>query len=302
MNFLNLKYFTDIVEVGSISEAARRNYMAQQSMSSHLKKLENYYQTPLFERGNPLVLTDNGTRLYQTAKQVLALLEQVQTEISAQRDPRKKRLVLGLSFGGIPPFLEELLEQVRQKGGADLDLQVLNNCARQVPLPGEIELYLGLEPPGENFAEIPLLLDRIVVVVSQGLLTQVLGAKAEQAAVAVRETSNPAYLNPVPFARMDSLTLDGALTWELQKLYQGIQNLGLKTSSDMLAASLCRNGKHALITLEDYAYRAFQKDEDIRIIPLPQVRGIQLSLYHWKDRELSHNAALFVQAAKELWT
>lgn len=295
MNLLNLKYFTDIVELGSISKAARRNYIAQQSMSNHLKKLEDYYQTVLITRGNPLSLTSHGRRLYQTAKQVLSLLDQVQAEISASRSAPSNRLVLGFSLSGIPPFLEGVLDQVRQKAGADLELQLLNDCADLSQLPDEAALYLGLEPPEGEFAEFPLLSDRVVVAVSRRLLEEIHGAGAEEAAKAVQRHSDPAGLNPVPFIRIKMKKPEF-----LEGLYHGIQTTVLETSNDALGVSLCRDGKGALITTEDYARRVFQQDVHILVIPLPAQETIQLSLYCRKGRELSPAAALFLQTARDV--
>lgn len=68
INYLDLKYFVDIVDFGSISSAARYNYIAQQSMSAHLKKIEKYYGCELFSRSSPMYMTDAGEKVYKASK------------------------------------------------------------------------------------------------------------------------------------------------------------------------------------------------------------------------------------------
>lgn len=75
MNYLKLKYFIDMADCGSISAAARKNIIAQQSMSACLRSLEAHYGVKLFRRSTPLQLTPEGQRLYTMAHKVLALMD-----------------------------------------------------------------------------------------------------------------------------------------------------------------------------------------------------------------------------------
>ena len=65
MNFLNIKYFIAIAEEESISAAARKLFVSQQSLSEHLKKLENQIGVPLFNRETPLSLTVAGETYFE---------------------------------------------------------------------------------------------------------------------------------------------------------------------------------------------------------------------------------------------
>lgn len=50
MNFHKLKYVVVAADSGSFREAARRLYMAQSSLSTAIKELEEEYQIQIFER------------------------------------------------------------------------------------------------------------------------------------------------------------------------------------------------------------------------------------------------------------
>ena len=67
MNIRNIRYFVTIAQERSITSAARKLFVSQQSLSGQLKKLEEEAGTPLFYREVPLRLTPAGEVLYQDA-------------------------------------------------------------------------------------------------------------------------------------------------------------------------------------------------------------------------------------------
>lgn len=77
----HLKTLLALEETGSVSLAAKRVFLTQSALSHQIRALENYYETPLFERkSTPLRFTPAGERLLQLARD---LLPQVAT---AERD------------------------------------------------------------------------------------------------------------------------------------------------------------------------------------------------------------------------
>ncbi|WP_165089210.1 LysR family transcriptional regulator [Neisseria yangbaofengii] len=77
----HLKTLLALEETGSVSLAAKRVFLTQSALSHQIRALENYYDTPLFERkSTPLRFTPAGERLLQLARD---LMPQVAT---AERD------------------------------------------------------------------------------------------------------------------------------------------------------------------------------------------------------------------------
>lgn len=69
MNIENLKMFCLVVDVGSISQAARLNYVSQPAVTRQIHQLENFYGTLLFDRSEgKLRVTESGKMLYPFAK------------------------------------------------------------------------------------------------------------------------------------------------------------------------------------------------------------------------------------------
>lgn len=83
MDLRQLRYFTAIVEEGTISAAARKLNISQPPLSLQIRMLEDEYGTKLFERGaRQITLTDAGRMLYRYAAGILEL------EAAADKDLR----------------------------------------------------------------------------------------------------------------------------------------------------------------------------------------------------------------------
>ncbi len=54
----SLKCFAAAAEELNFTRAAKRLFISQQALSSHISKLEEYYGVRLFDRGIPMTLTD----------------------------------------------------------------------------------------------------------------------------------------------------------------------------------------------------------------------------------------------------
>lgn len=72
MDLRQLRYFLQIVELGSLSRAAEALHVAQPALSLHLKRLEQEFGCQLLHRtARGVVPTESGRRLAQRAEQIL---------------------------------------------------------------------------------------------------------------------------------------------------------------------------------------------------------------------------------------
>ena len=82
MDLRQMKYFTTIVEQGTISKAAKVLHMAQPPLSIQLKQLEDELGVVLVKRGNHQIeLTQAGTMFYKRCLQILDLSEIARNEM-----------------------------------------------------------------------------------------------------------------------------------------------------------------------------------------------------------------------------
>ena len=80
MTLQQLKYVTTIANIGSISEAAKRLFVSQPSLTKAIKELEKEMGITIFDRTNKgITVSKEGERFLGYARQVLeqaALLEE----------------------------------------------------------------------------------------------------------------------------------------------------------------------------------------------------------------------------------
>ena len=91
-----LEVFVAIVEHGNFSEAGRHLYLAQSTVSSHIKTLEDTLHVMLFQRESKknLILTAEGKRVYQYASEVIRKCNALESALGADR---QHELMIGAS-------------------------------------------------------------------------------------------------------------------------------------------------------------------------------------------------------------
>jgi DNA-binding transcriptional LysR family regulator len=146
-----LRAFVAVVETGSVTGAAQILNLTQAAVSQQLKRLEELFDTELFERHHKrLALKPNGERLIGHAQRLIALNEEVWGAMSRPAYAGEVRLGVPHDIVGpyLPPILKrfdqawprvrvalkctttpQLLESLRQ-GGIDLTLTTEQRCGR----------------------------------------------------------------------------------------------------------------------------------------------------------------------------
>ena len=93
MEIRQLRLFREVVDAGSISEAARRLNLSQPPLSYHMKMLEQELQVTLFQRGRRSIeLTDAGRLLYERSQALLDMESTVSREITEAGSRRTLRI------------------------------------------------------------------------------------------------------------------------------------------------------------------------------------------------------------------
>ncbi|MGE4321122.1 MAG: LysR family transcriptional regulator [Acholeplasmataceae bacterium] len=104
MRLIQLKYFVEICDHGSLSLASKFLFVTQPTLSSAINNLEKEYNIKLFERkGNALILTKDGEFFYEKAK---AILEQISIFEKDLKDLADKKTTIRI---GVPPMIGSFL-------------------------------------------------------------------------------------------------------------------------------------------------------------------------------------------------
>ncbi len=97
MDIRQLRTFSCVAELGSLSKASDTLRVAQPALSRQIKLLEHELRADLFTRnGRGMVLTDAGRLLLARTAGIVRQLDQVRDEIQSAGGPPSGRVVLGL--------------------------------------------------------------------------------------------------------------------------------------------------------------------------------------------------------------
>jgi len=112
-----LKYFVTTVESGSVAEASRKLYIAQPSISSAIKMLEEHFELQLLIRHHAqgISLTPTGQRFYQRACELLRQARGFEQEVLADNDSVSGQIDIGCFETVAPLYLPPILAGFRRQ-------------------------------------------------------------------------------------------------------------------------------------------------------------------------------------------
>ena len=126
----SLKCFAAAAEELNFTRAAKRLFISQQALSSHISKLEEYYGVRLFDRGIPMTLTDAGRALQKHAREILSSVDDYAREVQDIKNFRQGELTVGIPVTRgtimLPPVVENVsIEWERQGQPGKLTAEVV---------------------------------------------------------------------------------------------------------------------------------------------------------------------------------
>ncbi len=130
LNYHHLLYFWTVARAGSIAKAGEELHLAQPTISSQLKLLEESLGHKLFERqGRKLVLTDVGRTVMRYADEIFRLGNELKNVVSGLPPGQQLRLNVGV-VDVIPKLVAEQLLKPALEAGPSLRI-----ICREGPLP-----------------------------------------------------------------------------------------------------------------------------------------------------------------------
>ncbi|MCL9783977.1 LysR family transcriptional regulator [Vibrio sp. S4M6] len=134
--------FTYVIEYESFTQAANALDMTKSTVSRKIDELETYLGVRLITRSTrSLIMTPEGERFYQSAMQMLEVIEEAELEVSASQDLIRGKLnvVMPVEIGHLfaCPFINNFL---KLHPDVSINLEMTN---REVDIIGEgIDLYI----------------------------------------------------------------------------------------------------------------------------------------------------------------
>ncbi len=116
MNLRDLQYLVSVAELQHFGRAAERCHVSQPTLSTQLRKLEDYLGVPIFERsGRRVLVTPAGEQVVERARVLLRDYEELQLTARRLRDPAAGQYRLGVFPTLAPYFLPRVIPSVHAR-------------------------------------------------------------------------------------------------------------------------------------------------------------------------------------------
>ncbi|HEX7150180.1 MAG TPA: LysR substrate-binding domain-containing protein [Thermoanaerobaculia bacterium] len=167
---LELRHFrlvTAIADAGSLAAASLQLHLTPSALSHQLRDAEERLGIPLFQRRNrKLLLTGAGEKLLESARRVLAQVDEAAAQLRGEAPHDLLRISTGCYtvYGWLPPVLAKW-----QREHPRVELRIVLEATRQ-PIPallaGQLDLALTTDAPSQpRLARTPLMTDELVLLV-----------------------------------------------------------------------------------------------------------------------------------------
>lgn len=137
MDINQLKCFISVAQTLNFSEAARRNYVSQSTVSRYVSDLEKEFGVRLFVRSHrDVVITNEGKILLPYAVDIVNSLKKAQTVIKQLRDGATGKITLGCDVTSLSFPSRCIAAFGKSYGGISVDLRQLDHTDRSGAITG----------------------------------------------------------------------------------------------------------------------------------------------------------------------
>jgi LysR family hydrogen peroxide-inducible transcriptional activator len=172
MTLQELRYLVALADKGHFARAAEVCHVGQPTLSTQLRKLEDYLGVTLFERNkHHLRPTPVGDQIIERARRVLAVIDDIRELASNDRDPMSGPLRLGVIPTLGPYLVPHLLPAIRASyRNLHLYLRedLTGNLLERLRHGSLDVLLLALPVRGEDIEALPLFREAFVVALPKG--------------------------------------------------------------------------------------------------------------------------------------
>ena len=285
-----LKTFIQVVKYRNFTKAAKKVNLSQPTVSLHIKRLEQYFNTTLITRSSKskeVLITKQGQILYEKGQDLIAQIDLLKDELLHMDHKVKKKILVGASKTIGDYFLPQIIGNFSNQY-PDIQLEVLiENTAHICEMMNEGEIQVGLIEgidPYYDFNREYFYQDKMVVAVSNR------SALANEN-VTIEDLNNQIWISRE----------EGSGTQEYLKLFLNMHNITPKNvivfNSNYAVKEAVKNGIGITIISECVvSHAAF--DKELKILPLELSPKRKYSYILPKDKEVDEDILIFVNMLK----
>jgi DNA-binding transcriptional LysR family regulator len=277
MNMEQLKYFIEVVECGSFSEAAELLFTTQSSVSKHIQALERELHITLFDRSKRKIkLTETGELVLKDARNMIEIHEHLLHSIEEYRHQMGQEL----KVASIPVMAQyDITGLIANFSTArpeiHLDIQEIEGIeiARRLKKQEYDLAFMRIEHLDDTFESVPIFQDRMAVVLS----TKHPLADRKELSLADLSEENFLLLNQSTLLYDVSMEACRNAGFVPHVIYKGMR-------MDTILGLIGRN--HGISLLMNHAV-SYVVQKNIKIVPLKEKLESTIGLVRVKNRPLS---------------
>ncbi len=289
MNFESIYYFTELAKTLNMNETGEKLYISQQTLSNHIKRLEDYYGTKLFFRKPKLMLTPIGEEYLKYAEKVLTAEADMINKIRDMESEDMGKLIIGASSPRadifIPSIIEKFTEEfpqvslvLREKQSQDLEEMCLEN---------KIDIAISIDEAykNEHLKSRLLLEEKLYLCVSDRLLEKYVEDLATLKEKSLKKIDLRDF-EKVPFLLY---TQDNRIRNLIDKSFKeaGVKpNNYIETAYSRIALAICNKAIAAVFISQMNIKRWMQEfGDDINVFPIySKNKPVTLGIYAIKNK------------------
>lgn len=288
----------------NFTRAAKRLYISQQSLSSHIAKLEEYYGIKLFDRNLPLSVTPAGSVLLKYAHILLKVERQASTELQTLKGNYDCELRLGISSFRSNIMMPKLLPRCHVLH-PDVRIKLLEAPLAQVTealLKGRVDMVIGYEAEeGQGVHSDVLYEEEVKLAIPESILAAYFTIE-ERDSMAKRGRIPLTSVRNCPFIKLGEGTWLGDMVDACSRANSVEFQVQFETVSIETMISLCMAGTGVMVCPEIYIDEAEMRQRDIHIFCLkdPMFKK-NIAINYTENKYQSKTAKDFIDLAKEIF-
>lgn len=171
MEIRQLKYFINVAETRSFSEASRQCFLSQSAISQQIKQLEDELGTQLFLRNtHSVTLTSAGEELLPLARQALMSFANCQEHMNGIRGLITGQLNIGMTYALEPYVRHAVVEMMKRYPKLHINMYYKpTHELHRMLLNHELDMAFSINMPdeGEGIVSRPIVSYRICAVMNK---------------------------------------------------------------------------------------------------------------------------------------
>ena len=252
MNFLNLKYFLVLAEELNFTQSAERLHISQQSLSSHVSRLEKECGLQLISREPPLHLTEAGMEFARSARVMLKEKETLEKRLTGLLNHQQGTITIGIPFSRSAILMPQVLTRF-YRDFPDIKIRLIEGSSSDILkylTKGAVDLILGFQPEeSERLESHRIYMESTKIIVPNQILSAMPNGED------LRRKNEPLLLKTFadcPFISLNEGALTGRVLRAITQDEDFIPNIVVETKNLLTMLSLCCTGLGVCICPNSY--------------------------------------------------